>query len=430
MTPRLALRPLVALTLLLQTLAPLPLFMSTSHADQLRYTSLERFDPHRKTFTCVHEADAVPPIDAEAETWNQQALAFTNPDLWPRQRNPEQAAALLMKAAAKKHWRAQMNLVAAYQRGIGVPADQHKAIELLEEAMRWGVPAAWDQMGVYWQNGLIAGGPNAAKAYAFFQKAADLGSPAAQTFIGEKLVAIVDDEKFGFWANEAIGFQMLECAFAQGHGQAAYELGKYYEEWLNWKTVVGNNAKSLQYQQDGLKFGSRESSAMLMYAFDMGPGTRSPAPVLDKERKKRYRVFSDMLFTNSRLRFPNLDKVLPLPPAELPYWDGDEDHLVDQAKPVVPKTTPPHPAAQDGRWREIAITAPLRQAPHHLPCPQSGIWMASVPNNHPAFMRQGHPTIRQAWVANGAPFPLLYPHRTPLVTPADITWYLLEKDAK
>jgi hypothetical protein len=41
-----------------------------------------------------------------------------------------------------------------------------------------------------------------------------------------------------------------------------------------------------------------------------------------------------MIHLNPDLRLPNLDKVLPLPPAVLPYWDGKKKSLIDGAKPV------------------------------------------------------------------------------------------------
>ena len=145
---------------------------------------------------------------------------------------------------------------------------------------------------------------------------------------------------------------------------------------------------------------------------------------------------------------PFLDQPLLTPPAffkagtRLPTWR--DAALAERSapllqglryrvygQPVAVPTPPPHPAVQDGRWRQIpASAAPLRSASHGEPCPESGIWLASVAADHPAFARQGHPTTRQAWVQAGAAFPLLYPHKTPLVSPAEVTWYLLEGSSK
>ena len=48
-----------------------------------RNMSLKAFDPHRQDFVCKHEADLVPPIDAQAEAWFQEGLRLTSRDLWP-----------------------------------------------------------------------------------------------------------------------------------------------------------------------------------------------------------------------------------------------------------------------------------------------------------------------------------------------------------
>jgi hypothetical protein len=46
--------------------------------------------------------------------------------------------------------------------------------------------------------------------------------------------------------------------------------------------------------------------------------TASVVSELDNFRSERYMVLGDALSRNPDLRFPNLDKILPLPPAKLP----------------------------------------------------------------------------------------------------------------
>lgn len=41
-------------------------------------------------------------------------------------------------------------------------------------------------------------------------------------------------------------------------------------------------------------------------------------------------------FYQGRLKLPNLDEVLPLPPAPLPAWDGNVQTLIDAAKGGMP----------------------------------------------------------------------------------------------
>jgi uncharacterized protein len=62
-----------------------------------------------------------------------------------------------------------------------VPAQTECAVKIIEEGMRLGIPAAFYTMGSYHQNSLGVNG-DISRAYAFFELAADMGSPHAQTF--------------------------------------------------------------------------------------------------------------------------------------------------------------------------------------------------------------------------------------------------------
>ncbi|WP_425485247.1 DUF6396 domain-containing protein [Burkholderia guangdongensis] len=70
---------------------------------------------------------------------------------------------------------------------------------------------------------------------------------------------------------------------------------------------------------------------------------------IDKARAQRYSKLGDALeFYQGRLKLPNLDKVLPLPPAPLPKWDGNVQSLIDGAKAVTPPPAPKQGAALQG----------------------------------------------------------------------------------
>lgn len=296
-------------------------------SSKLRYTSLPLFEPHRAEFTCIQQAAVVPPIDPEADQWFEQGMALTSEDKYEEDKDYKTAAALWAKAAERKHWKAQNNLAGLYLSGNGVPRDPQKVLQMTEEAMAWGIPQAWDNMGSYHMQGLGGLKPDATVAYAFWQKAANMGAPGAQTFLGAKLLATYDNPKERFWANKKIGLEMLECAFAQEYGKAARELGLEYE----MKKTSEDNLRVLAFYQAGVKFGSQDCADALEIAFNGGPKNYA-APFVDRDRERRYQVFGKALRDNPDLRFPNLDKVLPLPPATLPDWDGNEDHLLDAAK--------------------------------------------------------------------------------------------------
>lgn len=308
-----------------------------------RFTKLEVFNPHRSDFVCKHEANVNPSISAEAEALFQQALMLDNHDLWPQQRDYPKIAILYKQAMKHGHWKAQFNLAGLYLRGIGVPQDIEKAIALTEDLMRKGVPAAWDNMGTYYMGGVGPLEQDATVVYAFWQKAADMGSMAAQTYIGAKLLASSDQPPEA-WANRNIGMKMLECAYAQGDGRAGYELGLEYATL--GQTDKTKKAPALQYFQQAVKLGSPKAAIALFSDFHRGPSTTSSVVAeVDKSRSERYMVLVDALERNPDLRFPNLDKVLPLPPAKLPMWNGDKETLINAAKAVLPKpATPLKPA--------------------------------------------------------------------------------------
>jgi TPR repeat protein len=375
-----------------------------------RFTKLEAFNPHRPDFVCKHEADVNPPISAEAEALFQQALMLDNHELWPAQRDYPKIAALYEQAMKLGHWKAQFNLAGLYLKGIGVPQDIEKAIALTEDLIRKGVPAAWDNMGAYYMGGVGPLEQDATVAYAFWQKAADMGSMAAQTYIGAKLLA-TSDQPPEAWANRNVGMKMLECAYAQGDGRAGYELGLEYSTLGQIDKT--KKAPALQYFQQAVKWGSEKAAIALASDFDLGPSdkTSSVAAEVDKSRSERYGVLIDALERNPDLRFPNLDKVLPLPPAKLPMWDGDKETLINAAKAVVPKPATP--------TKVVPSSAPVRTGRAYIPegwglpdkpqtrvaaqyentaAPHGGYWVARL--MHPVTERH------HAW--NAAQVPLRY----------------------
>jgi hypothetical protein len=290
-----------------------------------RNMNLKTFNPHRADFTCMHEATKLPRITNESEMLFQQGMVVTSNELWPDQRDYKQAAHFWEKAATLGHWKAAMNLAGLYERGLGVQRDTERALLIVEKLMEQGVPGAFDRMGTYHQSGTGVK-TDIDRAYGFWQLAADMGSPGAQTHLGEKLDAAYDSPGEGFWGNSNVGIKMKECAFAQGYGKAGYELGSS----LNIEKHYG---RALVVLHEGVKFGSGDAASYLFASFDeLDPLTGN---LVDRARAERYSTLAEALELNPDLRFPNLDKVLPLPPAPLPFWDGQRETLINAAKAVV-----------------------------------------------------------------------------------------------
>ncbi|WP_235590032.1 tetratricopeptide repeat protein [Burkholderia cenocepacia] len=310
--------------------------LTAAMSDQPRYEKLPLLNPHRKEFKCVYQDQHVPPIDPQAEQWFQQALALDDPDVYYKRRDYAKIYRLYEQAAEHDHWKAMLNLAGLILSSYpGVPErNPEVAIRWVEKAMTLGVPDAYDQMGVYHQRGLVKGG-NATSAYAFFQRAADMGSPSAMTFLGDKLGGTYDSPDGDFWGNRPIAMQMLQCAVSQGYGDAAYELG------FLQSSGYSDEAKKLALKifHNGVRLGSAKCSNKLSVEFN---GTylkngKSLAERVDRDRAERYSKIGDALeHFQGRLKLPNLDKVLPLPPAPLPKWDGDAKTLIDAAKATTP----------------------------------------------------------------------------------------------
>lgn len=351
-------------------------------SDLPRYEKLPLFNPHRKGFTCVYQDQHVPPIDPQAELWFQQALALDNPDVYYEKRDYPKIYQLYVQAADRGHWKAMLNLASLILSDYpGVPQhDPEAAIRWVEKAMQSGVPDAYDMMGTYHLNGLIKGG-DATSAYAFFQRASDMGSPSALTFLGEKLDAEYDNPAEGFWANLPVATSMLECALAQGYGDAAEELAFVY---ARPKTAEAKR-RALGILHEGVKLGSAKCASALSVEFDgfnLTNGRNLPGSI-DKARSQRYRVLKDALeHAQGRLKLPNLDKVLPLPPASLPKWDGNAKTLVDAAKPVSAPAVLQKSSAREGRTfvpDGHAVATLDRSAPAisgAQSVPMTGYWLA------------------------------------------------------
>lgn len=373
--------------------------------DLPRNEELPLFDPHRPSFTCQIEASKVPPIDAQADAWFREAQALDDPDMWEEDRDYKKIVQLTRQAADRRHWKAMLNLATLYLEKRDPPHGETEALALVEQAMRLGVPAAYDRMGTYYMNSVGVSG-DATKAFAFWQKAAEMGNPQAMGYLGEKMSSTWDIPNEGYWANIPVATRMLECALAQGYGPAAYRLA----DLRGWPRVADGKiagprttdtrALALMTLHTGVKFGC--SVCALHLSVDFGDPLDLAdmlAPHLDKARSERYVVLHNALNLNPLLRFPNLDKVLPLPPAALPPWDGDKQTLLDAAKGVTPQALDRKASTASQRQGRPHLDATYDLRPSDVKttdaqAPFAGYWQATAPVE---------PEQVQAWLASVPP---------------------------
>ncbi|ADJ61772.1 TPR repeat containing, SEL1 subfamily, protein [Herbaspirillum seropedicae SmR1] len=377
-----------------------------------RNMALKAFDPHRKEFPCNYEKYSETPLNEEAETWFREGLAATSFDLWPDDRDYVKAAKLWSKSAEEKHWQAMLNLASLYIQGKGVGKDTERAVSLVEEVMKMGIPRAFDFMGTLHINGTGVR-QDATRAYAFWSLAAEMGSADAQAYLGERLNASRDDPARETWGNKALAYKLMECAHAQENGRAASILGLSLG-------LDGDQQRALNILHDGVKFGSEKSAIFLAVSFRAGDATAQHQ--VDQDRGDRYGAIAHLLRLNPDLRLPNLDKVLPLPPAILPYWDGDKQTLIDGAKPVKTASLAdikPSPASLRQGRAHIPDGLVLPDEPQgghliqhlHTDAIISGFWLAQLAKPY---------TPKQvAW--NAAQVPMYYALGESFTPPEDIT---------
>ena len=114
--------------------------------------------------------------------------------------------------------------------------------------------------------------------------------------------------------------QLLACASEQGLGQASVMLGIGLQRKKEYQ-------QALEVFHQGTKNGNDSSARRLAHAFSGKPKEGEMYFLNlseDHERARRYRIIGDYLSDKDYLqpKVPDLDDIVPLPPAPLPEWDG------------------------------------------------------------------------------------------------------------
>jgi len=237
-------------------------------------------------------------------------------------------------AAVKGDWGARSLMATFYREGLGplpsnnvLDPDPMKAMQLVRLGVEAGQPWAFYDLGVGYERG-DAGLPyDVDIAWAYYLKAAEMGSPEAQMALAEA---------YSKARRLDAQLTMLQCAYQQGHGEAAYTLGIR-------EKIYGRYQEAIKLRQDGAKFGSHHSAGSLWLLFDDGYWGNSDMEErqtlkalgieADPERAQRYKTIKEALQINPDLRLTRLDQVLPLPPAKLPPWNGIEDAIEPEPWP-------------------------------------------------------------------------------------------------
>lgn len=231
-------------------------------------------------------------------------------------------------AADQDDWGAKALLANFYLEGLGpldtnsvLVSDPEMSVKIVKQAVAAGQAWANYDLGVAYENGYGGIVQDSKIAWAYYRKAAELGSPEAQ-------MALADAYEKS--KQPIIAKNLRLCAYNQGFGPAAKMLGMISE-------LEENFEEALRYYQDGVRYGNSRSAYSLMIFFDIKRWDRFTPKQLselrglnlspDYERSKRYEIVADALKLNPDLRLSHLDKILPLPPVELPPWTSVQDAI-------------------------------------------------------------------------------------------------------
>jgi uncharacterized protein len=229
------------------------------------------------------------------------------------------------KAADLGDWGARALMAHFYMHGLGtlesnhvLDADPEKAVEIRRAAAEAGLPWGLYDLGVAYEHGYGGVTQDEDLAWAYYLRAAQLGSPEAQMALASA---------YGKAGRRNEVEVMLRCAYQQGHGPAAYELGM-------WAEVRNQFQDAINLYHDGVKFGCADCAAALELLFMRGHSLNAKQDEIDRmkelqitrdpERERRYNAIYHALKVNPDLRLKRLDNIVPLPPAPLPEWSGLE----------------------------------------------------------------------------------------------------------
>jgi hypothetical protein len=328
-------------------------------------------------FTCAHEADHLPPLDPQADALFKYGLSLEKK---PGPKDFSAAARYYRIAAAYGHYKANSNLQRLVSTSLASSPDALKeTIDLTERLIKDGIPGGYYDMGHYLEIGYGVV-KDEKKALVFIRKAADMGSPEAQAYVAE-LIAPSEGAA-------DIARQMRQCAATQGYGKAANIVAIDFQD-------DGRFADALSYFQEGVVSGDTQSAWALENAFQgqkVGALYYLALPH-DPERSRRYRLIGEFLDANGdrNAKVPDVDQIVPLPPAKLPPWDGTFQWQKEQDAAVLPGKPAEELVERLAREKNLdpatglPLTCAKSAAAQRVPlgtiartgeaCPHDGVWI-------------------------------------------------------
>ncbi|MFC0698464.1 SEL1-like repeat protein [Paraburkholderia humisilvae] len=337
-------------------------------------------------FTCAHEADRLPVLDAEADALFRYGRYLQTRD---GSKDFDEVARYYRIAAAHGHYKANHNVQQLVSQGMASSPDApREAVEWASQLVNQGIPTGYYDIGYYLNSGYGLK-QNRELALKYIRKAADLGNADAQYYVSE-ILAPHDKAP-------DVADKMLECATDQRYGIAAFQLGINRQDDQKYADAV------VAYQK-GVTAGHSGSARMLEMSF-LAPSVTRDLHFLnlakDLERSRRYGAIWNFLTRNelSNPKVADIDKIVPLPPAQLPPWDGTfqwerervnapqkpSDELINRLareKNLDPATGLPLSASSQtsqvderAKLARVALGTTVRAG---AKCPEGGTWCTQI----------------------------------------------------
>jgi TPR repeat protein len=332
-------------------------------------------------FTCKHET--IPEPSADADVLFKYARWLQKKNQLKQDKTVDSEIERYYRiAAANGHYKASINLQNGAMRGQ-FSLNSSERLRMSQQLIYANVATGYYFIAIYLERGAAGLKKDPEMALRYYRKAADEGNAQAQAYIGDKLAPID-------FAPD-IAREMWHCAAEQGEGKAARSLG------IDLK-IDGHYRRALEAFQLGVAAGDSTSASFLESGFN-GPEPKGSLDYLalskDPERVRRYKkiwkILSGASYANPTV--PEINDIVPLPPAPLPAWDGklkwveDRKANIPPAKPsevlieqlakdkhLNPATGRPLPTSPDfDKSASVRLLCNTGEA-----CPKSGYWQIAL----------------------------------------------------
>ena len=276
-------------------------------------------------FTCKHEV--IPPASADSDVLFQYARWLQKNNQLKHDPTADLEIARLYRIAAENnHVKANINLQNGSLRGK-YKLRSHEHLRFSQDLIDAKVATGYYFVSLFLKHGIGELKQDMEMSLRYLRKAADEGSAQAQYEIGDALAP----------SDRApdVARAMRRCAAEQGQGRAARALGldlKYTKQY----------DEALEAFQLGVAAGDDSSAGRL----DEGFRGLEPTDELyymdlqeDLERAERYKRIWSILadYSYAHPKVPEINDILPLPPAKLPPWDGKLQWLEAREANVPPE---------------------------------------------------------------------------------------------